>query len=356
MLGFINDDPAQPEPDQYDTIQAEASTINAAGGVDGHPVQVTHCSGELNTNATTACARQFASNPKIIATIGNFEAQGQGATAILDAAGLAQLGNYATLPPDYSCHTCFPYAADSLGGPLGATTAVIDVGHATKLAGIYIDIPAARSYPPLIEGVVKGSGRNVSFVKNIFVPPNDTNFQSVVAEIQSSGANGIYLAIPQQQAQAFMLAMAHAGSNIPIGVPMATTYTNILAQLPSSERKNLDVGSMFSRTGTAYPGLVKAQSAVTNKDNDEAFNGYIALQMFVNLVKGMPNPTRSSIVAAANKLTAYDTGATPPINFTATSNILGGAFKRLTNTMVYYYHFSNGKLSPAGSGNLVKAP
>jgi hypothetical protein len=48
VVGTINDDPTQSEPDVFATLQAEASEINAGGGINGHPIKVIHCSGQLN--------------------------------------------------------------------------------------------------------------------------------------------------------------------------------------------------------------------------------------------------------------------------------------------------------------------
>jgi ABC-type branched-subunit amino acid transport system substrate-binding protein len=361
VVGFINDDPVQPEPDQYATLQAEAKQINAQGGVNGHPVQVIHCSGQLNPNATTACARQFVQNSSMLATVGNFEANGAGATQILDAGGLAQLGNTATVPADYSCHSCFPFGIDSLS-VMGEVTALSDVYHATKISGVWIDVPAARAYPPLIEGVIKASGRNVTFGKQIFVPPTETNFASVVAELQNSGATGFFTGLPGVQSQAFFRALAQAGNPTPTAVSVSLTYPFQVSQLPSSFTNHLLLTSQFKRTGAVYNGFVQAQDAdgyPQQKYTDVSLNAYAALQMFVNIVKKMSNPTRASIVAAANNLTAYNTGLNQPLDFQAKSKILGGAFARLTNTQVYYYKVNSGMLVPVNNGqayDLTKAP
>jgi ABC-type branched-subunit amino acid transport system substrate-binding protein len=362
VVGMINDDPTQPEPDQYATVEAAAKQINAAGGVNGHPIQVIHCSGQLNPNATAACARQFVANSSMLATVGNFEANGAGATEILDAGGLAQLGNFATAPADFSCHSCFPFGLDSITD-MASVTALTDVDHVTKIGQVWIDVPAARAFPPLIAGVVKASGRKVTFNTPIYVPPATTDLASVVAEIGSSGANGILPGLPEVQDEAFYRALISAGNTTPIGIALSSSYPPQLAQLPSSFTNHIVMNSLFRRTGPVYEGFVKAQDAdgyPLLKETDEAFNAYLGLQMFVSLVKGMSHPTRTAIIAAGNKLTAYNTGVTQPINFQAKSKILGGAFGRLTNTQEYYYKLgSGGTLVAVNNGqayDVTKAP
>jgi ABC-type branched-subunit amino acid transport system substrate-binding protein len=345
IVGEIDDNPVQPEPDIFATLQAEAKQINAAGGVNGHPIQVIHCSGQLNPNSTTVCARQFVANSSMLATVGNFEANGAGATQILDAGGLGQLGNFATVPADFSCHSCFPFGIDSLSD-LGMATALVDVDHASKVGWAWIDVPAARAYPPLIEGVVKGSGRKVTFGTPIFVPPASTNFASIVAELGSSGSNAILPGLPATQALALYRALSQAGNTLPIAVA-PSTYLSQLAQLPSSYTSHLVFVSQFNRSGPTYQAFLQAQKTdgyPQDNVSDESVNAYAALQMFVNLAKGMSHPTRAAIIAAATNLTAYNTGLTQPLNFQAKSKILGGAFARLTNTQVYYYKVAGNTL------------
>jgi len=360
-LGLIDDDPTQPEEDIFKSAQASAKDINDAGGVNGRPVSVEHCGAQVNQNAAAACARKFASDSSIIATVGNFMANGQGATPILEKAGLASVGNYATQPEDYSCDSCFPMSFASLGGPLGATTALTDTAKAKKIGMLFIDVPAARSYVQLIQGALRTAGRDAQLTKTIFVPAGTTSFAGVVAQFESANVDGVVLGIPVVMVSAFLRQVAQQGYDKPIGVS-ATASLTALGKLPPAATKNVVLTSAFRRQGDLYDKIIQDQKdAGVEVGNDEAVNAYLSVQLFKNIVDGKPDLDRKGIAGAANAMAPFDFGGmTGQVDYSKAQTFLGGQFKRLVPSTWYYRYKGGTDLEPAVSGDpefdVFKAP
>ncbi|TNC20597.1 ABC transporter substrate-binding protein [Amycolatopsis alkalitolerans] len=73
-----------------------ARAVNAAGGVNGHPIEIDFCNGPLDPNKETACVRQLI-NDKVVATVGNATYTSEKtADELFARAGIAQVGNWAS--------------------------------------------------------------------------------------------------------------------------------------------------------------------------------------------------------------------------------------------------------------------
>jgi len=361
-LAMMDDDPTQPEPDLFASAQASVEQINAAGGVNGRPLSIEHCGTQVNQNAAAACARKLAADSSIIATTGNFMANGEGATPLLEKSGLASLGNFATQPDEYSCQSCFPMGYTSLGAPLGAVMGLSDAAKAKKIGMLFIDVPAARSYVQLIQGALKASGRPAELSKVIFVPRGATSYAGVLAQFSSANVDGIAVGIPAVMAQAFLRAVGQQGYDKPIGVPLSTISLTTLSKLPPPSTKNLVLNSMYNRTGALYDQILKAQGDKNVEvGNDEAINAYLAVQLFKKIVEGKPDIDRKGIVAAAGGLAPFNwDGLTADIDYAKAQTFLQGGFKRLTPSIWYYKYAGDLNVEPFVSGNpafdLFKAP
>jgi len=360
-LGIIDDDPTQPESDIYKSAQASAKAVNAAGGVNGRPVTIEHCGGQVNQNASAACARKFAADSSMIATVGNFMANGLGSTPILQKAGLASVANYATQPEDYSCNACFPIGYSSLGGPLGSTTALADTANAKNIGMLFVDVPAARSYVALIQGALKASGRTAQLTKTVFVPVNTTSYAGVIAQFAAAKVDGIVLGIPVVMVSAFLRQVAQQGYDKPLGVS-ATASLTALSKLPPAATKNIVLSSAFHRQGDTYNTIIQAQKDAGDQvGNDEAINAYLAVQLFKKIAQGKPDIDRRGVTAAANALPPFVfEGMTGQIDYAKKQPFLGGAFARLVPSTWYYKYKGGTDIEPAVSGdpefNLFKAP
>src|SRR5271155_373699 len=81
----------QPSPETPATIKAAASVINAAGGLDGHPIKVIVCDDKGNLNDAANCAREAVSDG-VVAAVGDNSPTGTAIDPILESAGIATIG------------------------------------------------------------------------------------------------------------------------------------------------------------------------------------------------------------------------------------------------------------------------
>jgi len=197
--------------DSVNVVKAWASEVNAAGGLDGHQVQVDFCDGQLNANATTNCVIKACQN--------DFALVGTSANALVDlsdldgckdatgkATGLANLATFAFVPevcdPDtYGVGGVGSYCATAKQSPSTYDVPVGDtrylVAHNPGLHGIWMydtDDPTFKlTEVPLFQAEsnlgIKKDGQG-------FYPLSGGVPQSAltpfIQQIKASGSNFVY--------------------------------------------------------------------------------------------------------------------------------------------------------------------
>src|ERR1700742_3433104 len=70
-------------------VKAAVAAINAAGGVNGHPLSYSPCSDNLDPNQALTCARQGASNPSVLAFVDQGSPYGAEFDPVFQQSGIA---------------------------------------------------------------------------------------------------------------------------------------------------------------------------------------------------------------------------------------------------------------------------
>lgn len=78
-------------PERFGAAEAAAQAINAAGGVQGRPIEIVTCDHEFDTNKQLECVNQAAES-EAVALTAHFYLIGDQAAPILDAANMAEFG------------------------------------------------------------------------------------------------------------------------------------------------------------------------------------------------------------------------------------------------------------------------
>lgn len=338
----INDDtPAHPMAEVIAAGEESVKYVNQHGGVNGHPVQIEFCNGQLDPNATASCANKAISDPAVIATAGNYMVAGSGATRSFGDAGLAQLGMFPVGGPDYSCPVCFNTGGGNIVSVAAEATVLTDVKKAKRLGFVGVDTPAARVLPDLLGKIMASSGRDATIVKPLFSPYGAADFNGVIASLQAEHLDGVILAIPLNMLVSFIRAASSLGMQTPLGVNLSQNLLPELQDLGSATQ-NIYVTTFYRHDLPAFKTFsdtMKKNRSDTPATSDAAVGMWDSVTLFTQLAKSVPSVDRQSITQAASKLTRYDSGLmAQPVDFTATFTGLGGTYPRIPNPNVYYAH------------------
>lgn len=208
-------------PQAKAAIEAAVSSINAAGGVKGHDLELVFCDEKFDPNQEVACAREMVTE-KVSAVVAPEVFFGQGSIPIVERANIPLLGSQALSPDsEYTCKTCYP-----LGGSYswywGVDYAMLKAG-VTKFAILGNDNGTSNAATKIALDGLEAAG--VTDVKVVNASPEATDVAPQAVQAIAGGVDGVILTTsPQLQTKAIG-ALRDAGFTGKIG-----TLTDLLSQ------------------------------------------------------------------------------------------------------------------------------
>jgi ABC-type branched-subunit amino acid transport system substrate-binding protein len=322
-------------------MEAAVKAVNAAGGINGRPINVTYCNA-ITSSATLAsqCAQSAVSNPSVVADIGHFSTYDQG-DPIEQAGGLAVSGTTVS-PGDNTATNFFPV---DTGGFIaeGQAVGAVQLLKAKRVCYAYVDVPGVGGQATLINQWILNP-RHLSLYKSIPLELTASDLSPQAAE--ANGCDAIVLNSSTQQSIQYTQAVRSLGNNVPIVLGPASG-ASALAQALGANPTNIYQAGRFYRNSPGYAAYERDMSALhfanTQFDNDNSIMTWAALKEFAAIAKSLPSVTRKAVLASYKKQSKVTMlGLTPAINFTVPQSGAGGAYPAVRNdtTALYKYKAS----------------
>jgi len=306
-------------PQIWAGAEVAAENINAAGGVNGRPLEVVRCNGKGDPKAEQACARKAISE-KVIAGASNvFAVNPQGAYEILSRAGIADVGGIGAHPALFSAPSEYPieFGAASFNAcvsPLALETAGDDV----KVGVVVGQNPFAEGIFKSIEPYLKTKVAD-QYVGSVSVPPTQQDYRPVVQKLADKGANYIVVDIPPTEATRFVTAAGTAGKKWHMCADGGLFGPQLLEKLgPLTESFITETGVPPAHTGDKYPLVqqyvdeMKAAQEAGNKDADiqrdhvNSIRAWLAMQVVKQVASGIDGAVTTESFAKAMKTATVD--------------------------------------------------
>src|SRR5271165_913406 len=175
--------------------QAAVDVINAAGGVNGHPLKFDFCDTKLAAAQELSCTRNLISD-HVVAAVDPLIVTDQSGSELklFQQAGIPYFGGQGATPAEMQNPDSYPLTSGAVGWFYGMAK-VLKAAGATKVA-IYTN---ASSSGPFAAGLVSdalqalGMTKVGTFTANL---QSDPTLASSAAKVVASGANGVAL-LPQ---------------------------------------------------------------------------------------------------------------------------------------------------------------
>lgn len=333
-------------------VDAHVKALNAAGGVDGHQLQITFCNDAYNANTGAACARQAVSDGDV-AVVGPASAESPTVIPILAAAGIPWL------------------AGEGAGGPIEATstdsyplhggTQVMEVGMGRLLANkgdkniVVIIADAAAAYPAgdaIAQGAKAGGAKTNRVLATIGAP----DFSAVASSALAHKPNGIAVASTGTDAPRIIKALRQAGYSGDIS-SLSTIVSNSAIKDLGSGSKNLYLTSSLAPVSdTSIPQVAAFRAGMAKYDpsqelDNSSINGWTAVGFFAGIVDEMGTQaiTAKSIVATLGNLTKPISLGTVPDYDGIPSPPPVSEFPRVPAFEVYVAEVVNGVVTAQGA-------
>ncbi|MFN8037461.1 MAG: ABC transporter substrate-binding protein [Acidimicrobiia bacterium] len=335
------------QPDQAKGAIAAGKEINANGGIDGHPVEVSECDTKNDPNTAAACGRQAVSD-KVAAVVGQFSVHSGEFLPLLAQNKIASIGLNPATAADFTSAASFPITG---GAPATFGTlpvALAELG-ATKIALARVDLAAAAALAGFSNKAL--ARLNLKLVHDVAVPQGAPDMSSYVAAALEGGTDAVVIGMSGQDSINFAQALRQANPDVKIALISTETAKTVKA------------------LGDGANGIVQANTLVTGtqaaKDAEKAMNAagfgdidvglsYQAVQVFEKVAEGMPDITAAAVFDKLPTVENLDIGTLPLLQFKTPSAV---GIPRIFNDCesAVQLQVKSGKVTtkPVGSGKLV---
>ena len=316
--------------------QIAVDEINAAGGLNGHPLQLITCNDENNPNTATQCART-AIKEKVAALVGGLSLFDLKAIPALQRAGIPWIG--LTTPDATTQSNLFLLGGEGPPGFAAIGMALAQAG--CKNVAVLVSAQAAPDNAAQIQAGVQAGGAKV--VKTLTAPKNSADFAPIVAGARAAGADCIGAGTGPGETGPLIKAI-NAGKKLPLALASGGLPDVVLKQLGSAADGVLAMAGYLpfgSDKGDVAQLEQKIKAKYPKSPLDQfAQSGYASVKVVQEAAKDLKDITPQSLTQALPKVTDFDTGLGPVANFSTPLPVPG--FERVFNPKVFVYKATNG--------------
>ena len=320
--------------------EAMAENLNAKGGIDGRPVEVTTCDSKLDPNEATKCARSMTSGLPIVfqwSAVADDQI-----VEILNDANVPSVPLLTQTPGVLQSPNAFPfttgaslYASQGLAGAEEGCKKPVMVGpDVPVLDGVFAQIQA---------GLDLGNGPKAGVVK---YSPTTTDYAPFVAEVMGGGYDCLLAPVGEPPALAFMPLFEQAGSDIRLISDDGTTVTPATIEAAEPLMQSAIAASFFPPPNDPvwddYKEIIdKYAEGDYPYMASINFNEYVAFRVFTEqiapeILEAGEEVDAETTLAALNKASDVEVeGILPPLDFSKESGIPG--FPRAFNNQLQFH-------------------
>jgi len=198
-------------------VELYLDEVKAQGGIEGRPVRLLVEDDRNSPQEAATVARKIASTPGVVLAIGSWSTTASmAASPILTEARIPQISPTSS-HPDFSKQSDYvfrqnntddilaQYNADTIQKKLGAKTVVIP--YSQDDWGVYTAKATAQA--------IEQGGGKVLLLES--VQPGAREFRPLISKIKSLAPEGVFMALPYQEASIFVRQLRQAGIKVPVG-------------------------------------------------------------------------------------------------------------------------------------------
>ncbi len=271
------------------SIQIAVEKINAKGGIKGRPLQIVAEDSKSDPKDSAQIAQKFSSDPRIVATIGDFTSTAcMAAQPIYDRAGLVQLSPTAS-HPEFAPKSQWSFGIIGTQAEEGAFMAdyTVKKDGKKKIAVLYINndwgIAAQQQYIKR----AKDDGAEVVAVENYF--DRDKDFTGVLTKLRGSKPDALYIATMYNDGALMSKQREKLGWNDVTVFGPGSLYSPKLLELGGSSVEGLRTSTIFMITDPRpeVQEFIKAFKARNNGVDPNMFAAiaYDAITILANAIE-----------------------------------------------------------------------
>ena len=207
-------------------LEASAEAFNARGGANGSCIEVHACDDGATLDQSVACVREI-DEAGVVATVNDLGTAGQAeVSAAMAKAGIPRIGsNVSNL--DWGDQNAYPLDASGTGFIFLMPQGLIEE-DVTEIGIIRVDLAAASALKGLLAGIYEGEA---TFPMDVPVPAGTTDYTQFILAAEQAGAEGVALAVGEQEGLQVVRAGQQLGTELLIGSSLSTLGHATVAEL-----------------------------------------------------------------------------------------------------------------------------
>lgn len=298
-------------PELVDGAIAGVSVVNAAGGVNGAPVELVPCATGNDPNKADDCARQ-AVDEGVVAVVGELTLQ-KGHQKILTENEIPVIGAVLS-GSDFTEPGQFPLiGSTAINIPIIAQA--LAEGGAEKISFARIQVDGGDALPGFANNGLEGRGLEI--FNDVPVPGGAPDMAPYVEAALSGGADGLIIALPGADATAFIKELKKVAPDLPVGL-LGTQREKVFDAL-GSDSDGIIEGLFFLPPAYSNEATRAYETAMADAGFTETrgyrMNSYAAVLAFAAAAQDVADLTAANLWAHLPTITDLDFGLTPPVQW-----------------------------------------
>ncbi len=292
-------------PESPAAAKAVFDRVNAAGGIQGRPVEFLVQDDKGDAGATAQAARELVDSKGVVAFAGSASLQDCSVNG-----GLYRQRKVLSIPGvggEFSCYKNKNFAPVSVGparGTLASLNFTANQLKKDKICAFLLGIPAhGAGNTWAVENFQKLTGKPLHLVDTTVLPNDDMTPH--VLKAKNAGCNAIVFSGAEQMDLAWVKAMKMQGMNDVTLVFMTPAYTTNFASVLGKEGDGIYANSEYEPFLSNSPALTDWRKLMADSKIPEssfAQGGYLSATMLVDVLKRIQGPiTRETVTAALRK-------------------------------------------------------
>ena len=309
--------------------QIAVDEINAAGGIGGRPANLIVCNDTNDPNTASQCIRQ-ATDEGVVAIVGGL--------SLFDSAIVPLLGDIPwvglTSSSVFNNPNVFLIGGDGASAFAGIGAAAVKEG--CKNIAVILSANKTPTNESQIKAGITSEGGTVA--TTLDAPAAGGDWAPIVASARDAGADCVASGVGPPESGPLLTAI-NAGEPLRFFTADGGLPDVVLQQLGAAAEGAVAVSGFLPKTST--DGIVQELAAnITAAAPDVPFDqfamtGYASVKLVAHAMKGQTDVTAKSVSSALAKVTDFDTGLGPVVDFSTPGTAKG--YEGIFNPMIYMY-------------------
>jgi branched-chain amino acid transport system substrate-binding protein len=303
LLTASRDNPGLALPEMFSAAQAAVDSINASGGVNGHPLQLIQCDNNLDPNKEVACLNEAVSE-NVSAIVGSSLVLTD-SYPMLEKAKIPLIGEQGIVPGEFTSPISFPFGSE-YGWFVGAAAMAKADGITSGSVATLANVSAAFSTKLLTEAM---ASNGIKVTGTVDIPLDQTDQSAAAGALTKGNPPAVFLDGTPSTSAPIIQAMKQLGYTGKIYCNTAVCSPATVKALGSSAEGMRLASTAAAVTDTSNPEVKKFLADMSKYSpsaelDENAEISWSAVELYAEVMAHQTDFSGANVIATFEKVTS----------------------------------------------------